>query len=215
MKHLLLRQMIVGSLIVISTTGLAACTSTGASPTNTTAQVATSKAAKTSPMSQTKPHSADPTATNSSSVAKTSNVDNVGTDRSVNAGHAVAKVNDAAQISSTAGMANVAQQSNANSSVVTSQASSSTVVQSQLDQTSAPVTQPFSVNQTTILSAFRQQMGFEETDGSRQYQVSDLGHQQYQIDVRSQAPDPAVSNLTGVYRYDTNTQQVTNLLTTP
>ncbi|MYV06176.1 MULTISPECIES: hypothetical protein [Furfurilactobacillus] len=62
-----------------------------------------------------------------------------------------------------------------------------------------------------VLSNFRSQMGYNETNGSRQYTVINNGNGTYQIDVRTQAPDANISNLAGVYTYTPANKEVTTV----
>ncbi|GEK29168.1 hypothetical protein [Furfurilactobacillus siliginis] len=59
------------------------------------------------------------------------------------------------------------------------------------------------------LTAFRNQLGVSDTDANMQYMVTPNTDGNVQIDVRTQAPDPEVSNLVGVYTYNPSTQAIT------
>ncbi|KRL55001.1 hypothetical protein [Furfurilactobacillus rossiae] len=94
----------------------------------------------------------------------------------------------------------------------TSKTNSETTQQSISSSNSSTKSSSTNVTSTNgILSNFRSQMGYNETNGSRQYTVISNGNGTYQIDVRTQAPDANISNLSGVYTYTPANKEVTTV----
>lgn len=90
------------------------------------------------------------------------------------------------------------------SAVTTQPSQQSVAAVSTPASTNSVATQP--VNPALI--AFRNQLGVTGTDSNMQYMVTPSADGTVQIDVRSQAPDPEVSNLVGVYTYNPSTQAI-------